>query len=99
MKGVFVSFKEFDSPTRDHRLFISASNWDEFNEKFKAYFSTEAENEGEYVSYFNFMSIDSDFASNHNYDAEVSVHCVNKDTSFEFSRSYKIDYEVVSKTL
>lgn len=97
MIGVFVTFRDrepFDN------LFIRGNDWDKIKEKLKQRFEKKAAVFSDRVDYFNWMTIDSDFAQNYDYDAEISVHYVDAvGGGCARSYNYKIDFEIVHEQL
>jgi len=99
MKGIAIEFISHENPFRESNIFISGDSWKSVEEKLKSSLSKIHEKYNEHVSYFNWMNIDSDFAANHNHDAEISVYYTDNETKDERSCSYQINFNVVNIVL
>lgn len=99
MKGISISFLDHNTPFEDSNIFVKGDGFDTVEESLKKAFNEYANKNDEYVSYFNWMNVDSDFADNHAHDAEISVFYTDKETNKERSTYYKMNFNVINTVI
>lgn len=93
MKGISLHFKE-----TNETWFVNGNSWKDVTDKIEEKFAKQIDQDNEELSYFNFMTIDSDFVRD--YDAEITIFSIDRDdTSLTFSKYLKVDFHIVHEVL